>query len=768
MKDTVYTKRDYVAVLSAFMIIILFSLALRAEAPVPLDASAPSNQFSAGRAYSHLTDLLKENIPHPAGSAQNDIIRERIVQKFTNLGYDVEQQSGLGCGFKYSGCSTVTNLIAVKKGKTNNKAVLITSHYDSVPATAAAGDDSMGVVSILEIARIVLEDPQSENDIIFLITDAEEVGLKGAALFLDEHPLMANVGAVISMETRGVTGPSMMFETSDTNDGLIDIFVDNIERPVANSLTYEIYKRMPNDTDYSVFKEKDIKGFNFAISRGVQLYHSVLDDLNHLDKGSLQHQGQNALGVLRALAHVNLDEIDRSEDATYFDLFSFTMVKWSASTGKILSILTVLASFIIVILAVKKGMKKRHLFCAFLSIPVLIGLILLGGWLWSFPIGTWADIHPIEHPYPWSGRFVLLTTAFMIFLFVGRWFRNIAGIKALLIINWTVISILGCALAFTISGASYLFLGPAILFTLGLGIDYHQNKSTSNRFGHFEWAAHLGFLGAVFMAYSLFYGLELVFNFQLSHFRIIPLIILGLALTPLMAGYFTVYIKRFSPLLASTVFIMALSLAIYFMVPTYTDERPRGMNLIHMQNGDNGEANWIMGAVGKPDFSYLEAAGFPQTKSALKQLNLFESNVYNKKADTQSILTPELVLVSDVTENGERIIKATMASKRGGYQLRIGFSLETPYSSIKINGIETVNKDRRMGNRAVFVPLHGPGTKTYDLEITLPEETSLELVLIDFDFLNKETAKDILNLRPTNTKPVHAGDQSIIYKSYTF
>lgn len=768
MNDTIYAKRDYLAMILATIILILFSIAIRNQPPAPLDAGAPSNQFSAERAFNHLTDLLKENIPHPAGSAQNDIIRGRIVEKFTNLGYEVEQQSGLGCGFKYVGCSTVTNIIAVKKGKTNNPAVLITSHYDSVPATAAAGDDGMGVASILEIARIVLDDSQAQNDIIFLITDAEEVGLKGAALFVDEHPLMPRVGAVISMESRGVTGPSMMFETSNMNNGLMDLFIDNIERPVANSLTYEIYKRMPNDTDYSVFKAKDIKGFNFAISGGVTLYHSVRDDLNHLDKGSLQHQGQNALGILRALSNVNLVTIDRSQDATYFDLFSFTMVKWSSAVGKLLSVLTVLAALAMVASALQRGMGKIDLFFAFLSIPTLIGLTLLMGWLLSFPLGHWADIHPLEHPYPWSGRFILIASLFLVSLYTARWFRNIAGIKALININWLFISLVGCGLAFTISGASYLFVAPALMFTLGLSLDYLKNRTTQNRFGHFEWATHLGFIGATYIAFALFFGLELVFNFQFSHLRIIPLIILGLALTPLLSGYFTVYMKRFNPLSVTTGIIILFSYGVYTLVPTYTDDRPRSMNLVHMQNSDTGEAKWIIQNIGKPDFDYLKAAGFPSEKSSLRQLNLYEGNSYNKDAQTQDLTAAEFTLVSDTTENGERIIKGTISSPRGAYQLRLGFAKETPINGLKINGQQTVNKDSPMGARATMIPLHGPGREAYDIEISLPEGTPIELVLMDINYLDKSFAKDILIHRPSNTQPVHSGDYSVIYKTYKF
>ena len=43
-------------------------------------------------------------------------------------------------------------------------------------------------------------------------------------------------------------------------------------------------------------------GVNFAFSEEVAHYHTPLDSLHHLDPGSLQHQGDNALAMTRTLA----------------------------------------------------------------------------------------------------------------------------------------------------------------------------------------------------------------------------------------------------------------------------------------------------------------------------------------------------------------------------------------------------------------------------------------------------------------------------------
>jgi Zn-dependent M28 family amino/carboxypeptidase len=49
-------------------------------------------------------------------------------------------------------------------------------HYDSVLNSPGASDDVHAVANMLEVARLLKEE-ELENDVIFLITDGEELGL---------------------------------------------------------------------------------------------------------------------------------------------------------------------------------------------------------------------------------------------------------------------------------------------------------------------------------------------------------------------------------------------------------------------------------------------------------------------------------------------------------------------------------------------------------------------------------------------------------------
>ena len=230
----------------------------------------------------------------------------------------------------------------------------------------------------------------------------------GADAFAEHHPLFDKVKAVINLEARGVTGPSAMFETGEGNRSIIRMFSKSVDRPVGNSLVYEMYKTMPNDTDYSVYKRKGVMGVNFAFAQGVPVYHSVIDDLEHLDLGSLQHHGDNAWAMLKALGERNLGAITSREDAGYIDIFANRLVHYPVSiTGGLALFLGVLV-MIAIFIAFRQGISFPAVALGPAGHSLSAGFDrAAGGYLLSWPLGHWPDLHPLEHPYPWAGRLAL-------------------------------------------------------------------------------------------------------------------------------------------------------------------------------------------------------------------------------------------------------------------------------------------------------------------------------------------------------------------------
>jgi hypothetical protein len=321
----------------AGILVLLAATLLAYLPPSPIGLAGAPNAFSAVRAQAILKTLVGNDEPHPIGSSANARVRDAIVSRLTDLGYKPELQSGWVCS-KWGECGSPTNIVVTRNGAANSPAaitaaasdaVLLAAHYDSVPAGPGASDDGVGVAIVLEIARILAAAPAPPHPIVLLLTDGEEAGLLGALLFVREHPQAKLVKAAVNLDSRGVSGPSLMFETGTANAWLMRLYQSAIATPITNSLYYVVYKSLPNDTDFTIFKAASYQGYNFAFIGDVAHYHTPLDSYANSSLSSIQHQGDNALSALLALA--NADNRDPpAAESVYFDVLARTVIAWPA------------------------------------------------------------------------------------------------------------------------------------------------------------------------------------------------------------------------------------------------------------------------------------------------------------------------------------------------------------------------------------------------------------------------------------------------------
>jgi len=261
------------------------------QPPAALPATAAAAEFSAERAFQHVEAIARS--PRPIGSANHAAARDYIFQQLRAFGLEPEIQKTTAVNSTAAPlffAATIQNIVARKKGASDGRAVVLVAHYDSVSTGPGANDDGAGVATLLETARALsMSGQQLRNDVIFLFTDSEETGLLGARAFLAEHPWAKEVEVALNFEARGNGGPVIMFETSSQNGALIRALAKATSYPLANSLSYEIYKRLPNSTDMTVFKTAGLPGMNFAYINGLTHYHTQLDNLENLDARTLQH-----------------------------------------------------------------------------------------------------------------------------------------------------------------------------------------------------------------------------------------------------------------------------------------------------------------------------------------------------------------------------------------------------------------------------------------------------------------------------------------------
>lgn len=326
------------------LILALIVAVWRSQPPLPAGVDAPQSAFSAARAMSDISAMAQK--PHPIGSAEHARVESYIVWRMKELGLAPRLQS-LRSVVETNGrtlSAPVTNIIGILKGRNPNlPAVLVMSHYDTVPDSPGAADDSTGVATALEIARALKASGTPERDVIFLVTDGEEFGLLGAAAFFRHDRLAAHAGAVINFEARGDSGLASMFETGPKNGQAVAMYAANAPRPAANSLSRVLYKNMPNGTDLSIALEKNLPALNFAFIGDEAAYHSPLATPAHLNLGSVQHMGDQALGAARGFSQ-RLPEL--TDDAVFADVLGFFLIQYPVWFGwVVLAVALVFAVF---------------------------------------------------------------------------------------------------------------------------------------------------------------------------------------------------------------------------------------------------------------------------------------------------------------------------------------------------------------------------------------------------------------------------------------
>lgn len=286
---------------------------LTLQVPAPVGAGAPVTAFSTERAMVDIREIAQR--PHPVGSADHARVRAVLLQRMAELGLQTSTQAGALSpkavqrlereGGSAQGIE-LTNLVGVLPGRDPQlPAVALMAHYDTVPDSAGAADDTTGVAAILEAVRAIRARGPADRTLVVILTDGEELNLDGARAFWGGHPLRDRIGAVVNLEARGGGGRAMMFETGRGNAETIALFARAGARAMggvsSNSLAVFVYEAMPNGTDFTIPKDRGVQGVNLAFIGRPEQYHASVSTPDALDQGSVQHIGSQALETADAL-----------------------------------------------------------------------------------------------------------------------------------------------------------------------------------------------------------------------------------------------------------------------------------------------------------------------------------------------------------------------------------------------------------------------------------------------------------------------------------
>jgi hypothetical protein len=635
--------------------LVLLAVGQRYAPPSPRGRDAPAAELSGGRAIAVLEDLLGDGSPHPTGSAANARVRDRIVAVLSGLGYAPEVQAGFACNER-NVCGRVENVVARLDGSEPGAAVMLAAHYDSVAAGPGVSDDMTGVAAILEVARVLKTGPKPRHTIVLLLEDGEELGMLGARAFVADHPLARQVRAVVNLEGRGSSGPSLMFETSAENGWLVTLY-SAVERPVTSSLFETLYSRLPNGTDFSVFEQAGMQGFNLAFIGDPTHYHTRLDNLANASPATLQHHGDNALAAIRALAAADLPLRPRG-NAVFFDVLSLGLVHWPEAWTPGIAGLALLLLLAVAALLLRRrrvgGGAVAWGFAGWLGMLVVCGL---AGFGLRFILGMTAasGVQWAAHPFPFQAAFwaIALAAVGMMAALLSRR----AGFLGLWLGVWIGWALAGLLLALTLPGLSYLFLVPALAAGLaGLGLALRGEG----------WRVLATLLPAAVAAVLWFPPLSMVYDglgaMVLAGIALLAGIVFS-SLAPLFSSP-SLLGRRGIPLAAAGAAVIFLAVAV--ASPLHSAESPDILNLTFYQDADAGQARWI--AFRSPRLA------FPPALAKALPFRLQREKVYPWSgtaaawvvdAPPLGVPGPELTVLADAVEGGRRRLRVRLKSLRG-------------------------------------------------------------------------------------------------------
>lgn len=427
--------------------------------PPALSTVNAAGQFDARRAKDRLARVLGDQRPHPADSAASDGVRERLVGELTRMGLQPRVQDRFACNglFKQRGvgCARVRNII-VTLGPASGKALLINSHYDSVPVGPGASDAGAGVATMLEVASL-LKDRPLQRPVILLFNEGEELGLVGARSFIDADPQAAQVDSLINLEARGTSGPVNMFETSLPNAAPVELFKAAVAHPVASSLAVSAYRQIPNYTDVNTFEDRRWLTLNFAAIGNETRYHSPGDDLAALDPRTLQHMGDQVLSVATRLASGPAPAQTPGEW-----LFMTMPGVGLAAMPMWVGVLVGALSFTVLVVA---SVRRR----AWLSFPLLLAAIVAGvaiAWVGLSLVGALREGQFWRAHPQWSEGAIyagVIATGLLLLALARR--MEVARLR---VAFWLLYLLLGGLLTLAASGALIYFLLPPAFMALGV------------------------------------------------------------------------------------------------------------------------------------------------------------------------------------------------------------------------------------------------------------------------------------------------------------
>jgi hypothetical protein len=726
------------AAAAALLLLILAAMAMKgALLAVPEPAqTAEAGTFDTRSALARLSRVLGPQRPHPVDSAEADAVRERLLLELRALGLSPVVTDDFACngdpGNRTISCARIRNVLATI-GPAQGAHLLMVSHYDSTPVGPGAADDGIGMAAMLETAS-ALRGATLQRPVTFLFNEGEETGLIGARTFLRRNPLAARIDAVVNLESRGTTGPAIMFETSRPNRAAIARYDRAVSRPVANSLTTDFYRLVPNRSDVTVFQERDWTILNIAVIGNETRYHSPGDRIEALDPSSLGHMGDQALALARDFTGRPASEGGGA--LIYADLLGWTLIALPAWIG-IALLGALLLGYAVLAWRRRKGTVRGISAVAVALVDAAVWVFLLHAAIGWVRTGEWWRAHPD------AISSAIDATALGSSVVALLWLARAVPAERLRIAFWLLFLLLGALVSFAAPGAAIFFLAPPLVAGAGLLL------------GRWEKPLALAAWALLFLSWApLLYLSQVLLDFDAGwiYAPIAVLLVLPVAieLKPLLEGL---------PRGALTATVAAAALLAWLpaaLAPAYSADRKQRMTLEYAWDATARTGRWLV---------YHDGAALPAAMAAAGQFERAPkvpwSDYRRMSAPARggpALTPPEIEKIGErVTPQG-RLLTLRLAT-HGSEVVRLRAPGAAAWRAVSAGGVVQTFGSGEAEEPYLF-RCHGRSCDGLVFELLAGSAAPVEAEVIGMRSGLPAQARALIEARPANAQPQYAPDAS--------
>lgn len=281
----------------------------------PALSTTPSTPAVQARMLRHVSALAA--VPRPIATAANAAARAYIVEQLRGMGLEPEvqrttvQKSTIRFwGGTHLSLGVVHNVVVRLPGgapdRARRPALLLATHYDTGKATLGAVRPALQVAALLETARALRVGPATDNDIVLLFADGEDVGALGAQGFVERHPWARQMGLALRFDSAGSGGPLLLLDASNADGAVLGALSGAAPGVGGSSLLAGLHKLLPDTPRIGPLAQLGAPALLFANTGRRFDAERTLDTVERLDPTLPAHLKDTMLGLARHYGNADL------------------------------------------------------------------------------------------------------------------------------------------------------------------------------------------------------------------------------------------------------------------------------------------------------------------------------------------------------------------------------------------------------------------------------------------------------------------------------